>query len=75
MDLLFADGAFSPTASVFGYTKIASVAYVGVWFVDVITVWALFVGVADGFEVKTPSLQVVVVALVSEEFSVTQWAA
>ena len=59
----------------FGCTTIASVAYVEVWFVHVITVWALFVGVADGFEAKTPSLQVVAVALVSEEFSVTQWAA
>ena len=38
------------------------------------TVWALFVGVADGFDAETPTLQVVIVALISEEFSMTQWA-
>ena len=38
------------------------------------TVWALFVGVADGFDEETPTLQVVIVALVSEEFLMTQFA-
>ena len=38
------------------------------------TVWALFVGVADGFDAETPTLQVVVVALISEEFAVTECA-
>ena len=38
------------------------------------TVWALFVGVADGFDAETPTLQVVIVALISEEFSMTQLA-
>ena len=47
----------------------------GIWFVDMATVWALFVGVADGLDVKGPSLQVVVVALVSKECSATQGAA
>ena len=39
------------------------------------TVWTLFVGVADRLDVEASSLQVVVVALVSKEFSVTQGAA
>ena len=33
---------------------------------------ALFVGVADGFDVETSPLQVIVVALISKEFPVTQ---
>ena len=37
-------------------------------------VWALFVGVTDGFGAETPAVQVVIVALISEEFSMTQWA-
>jgi len=36
------------------------------------TVWTLFVSVAYGLDVQASSLQMVVVALVSEEFSVTQ---
>ena len=39
------------------------------------TVWTLFAGVADGLDVEALSLQVVVVALVSKECSVTQGAA
>ena len=39
------------------------------------TVWTFFLGVADGLDVEAPSLQVVVVALVSKEFLVTQVAA
>ena len=38
------------------------------------TVWALFVGAADGFHAETPTLQLVIVALISEEFSMTQLA-
>ena len=38
------------------------------------TVRALFVGVADGFDVERPTLQMVIVALISEEFSMTQLA-
>ena len=37
-------------------------------------VWALFVGVADGLGAETPTVQVVIVAPFSEEFSMTQWA-
>ena len=37
-------------------------------------VWALFVGVADGFGAETPAVQVVIVAPISEEVSTTQWA-
>ena len=44
----------------------------GVRFVDATTIWTLFVRVADGFDVETPSLQVVVVTLHAEELSVTQ---
>ena len=38
------------------------------------TVRALFVGVADGFDAEPPTLQVVIVVLISEEFSMTQLA-
>ena len=37
-------------------------------------VWALFVGVADGFGAETLAVQVVIVASISEEVSTTQWA-
>ena len=37
-------------------------------------VWALFVGVADGFGAETLAVQVVIVAPISEEVSMTQWA-
>ena len=43
-----------------------------VWFVDATTVWTLFVRVADGVDVKTSPLQVVIVTLHAEELSVTQ---
>ena len=66
--------AFSPPTPVLGYTTIASATYLGVWFVDVTAVRALFVRVTDGFDAEAPSLQVVVVALISEEFSVVQSA-
>ena len=39
------------------------------------TVWTLFVGVADGLDVESPLLQVVVVAFDPEECSVTQLGA
>ena len=45
--------------------------YLGIWFVDVTAVRAFLVEVADGFDARTPTLHVVVLALVSEEFSVT----
>ena len=63
VDYLFADGAFSPTAPLFGHTTIPPVTYLGVWFIDVTAVQALFVGVTDGFDMEAPSLQMVVVAL------------
>ena len=63
VDYLFADGAFSPTAPLFGHTTIPSVTYLGVWFIDVTAVQAVFVGVTDGFDLEAPSLQMVVVAL------------
>ena len=72
MDFLFADVTFSPSAQVVR-DAISTASYLGVWFVDVTTVWALFVGIEDGFDVEASSLQVIVVALVSKEFSVTQW--
>ena len=72
MDFLFADVTFSLSAQVVR-DAISTASYLGVWFVDVTTVWALFVGIADGFDVEAPSLQVIVVALVSKDFSVTQW--
>ena len=40
--------------------------------VDVTAVRELFVRVTDGFDVEAPTLQVVIVTLVPEEFSVTQ---
>ena len=69
MDFLFADVTFPSSAQVVR-DAISTASYLGVWFVDVTTVWALF---ADGFDEEAPSLQVIVVALVSKEFSVTQW--
>ena len=70
VDLLSADAAFSPTALVIGNTMI-STCYLGIEFLDVATVWALFVGVADGLDVEGPSLEVIVVAFSAEERSVT----
>ena len=54
------------------YRAIACVTYIFVKFVDVATVWALFVRVADGFDVQTASLQVIIVASVSKEFAMTE---
>jgi len=59
-DLLFADVAFSPSAHVIGSATIASTSYIFVKFVDVTTVWVLFVIVADGFDVQTASLQLII---------------
>jgi len=73
-DFLFADVAFAPSALVIGGTTVTSSPCPVFWFVDVATVWALFVSVADGWNVQAPPLQVVVVALGSEEFSATQSA-
>ena len=70
MDLLFADVTLSVATLVFK-TVISTRYRSGVWFVDVVAVWTLFVGVTDGLDVETSSLQVVVVALISEEFPVT----
>jgi len=71
---LFADLAFTPSARVIGDTMVTSSSSPVFWFVDVATVWTLFVSVADGWNVQAPSLQVVVVALGSKEFSVAQSA-
>jgi len=73
-DFLFADVAFAPSALVIGGTTVTSSPVSIFWFVDVAIVRTLFVSVADGWNVQAPPLQVVVVALVSEEFSVTQSA-
>jgi len=73
-DFLFADVAFTPSAYVIGGETVTSSPVPVLWFVDVATVWTLFVSVADGWNVEAPPLQVVVVALVSEEFSVAQSA-
>jgi len=59
---------------VIGDTMVTSSSSPVFWFVDVATVWAFFVSVADGWDVQAPPLQVVVVALGSEEFSVAQSA-
>ena len=69
MDFLSADAAFSPTALVIRGTMI-STGDLGIEFVDMATVWTLFVGVADGLDVEGPSLEVVVVAFGAEERSV-----
>ena len=73
MDLIFANGALSPTALVIRGTMISTRYYFGIRFIDVFAVGTLFVGVADGFETETATLEVVVVTLVPEEFAVTQW--
>jgi len=73
-DFLLADVAFVPSALVIGGETVTSPPVPIFWFVDVATVRTLFVSVADGWNVETPPLQVVVVALVSEEFSVAQSA-
>ena len=70
VDLLSADVAFSPSAQVVG-DAISTVMHLGVWFIDVTVVRALFVLVAGGSDAEAPSLQVVIVTLVSEEFLVT----
>ena len=70
VDLLSADVAFSPSAQVVG-DAISTVMHLGVWFIDVTAVRALFVLVAGGSDAEAPSLQVVIVTLVSEEFLVT----
>jgi len=69
-DFLFADVAFAPSALVIGGETVTSSPVPIFWFVDVATVRTLFVSVADGGDVQAPPLQVVVVALGSEEFSV-----
>jgi len=73
-DVFFADETFAPSAHVIGDTTGTSSTVPILRFADVATVWTLFVSVADGWDVEAPSLQVVVVALVSEEFSVAQSA-
>jgi len=73
-DFFFADVTFTPSAYMIGGKTVTSSPVPIFWFVDVATVWTLFVSVADGWDVEAPSLQVVVVALVSEEFSVAQSA-
>jgi len=73
-DFLFADETFTPSAHVIGGTTVASSPVPILRFVDVPTVWNLFVSVAYGWDVEAPTLEVVVVALVSEEFSVAQSA-
>ena len=55
-----------------GSTMIAVATYVFVKFVDVTTVWTLFVRVADGFDLQASSLQVIIVASVSKEFAMTE---
>jgi len=72
MDLFFADAAFAPSALVTGGTTSSPV--LAFTLVDVATVRTLFVSVADGGDAETPPLQVVVVASVTEELSVTQSA-
>ena len=55
-------------------TTVSATTYFVVQFVHVTTVRAFLEGVTDGFDVETLTLQVVVVALVSEKFAVTQVA-
>jgi len=71
-DVLFADVAFSKPAHVLGYTTVASMVYFFLCFIDVATVRTLFQRVADGFDVLSLSLQVVIVALVSKELAMTE---
>ena len=52
-------------------TAISTSSYSGIYFVDVTAVGTLFVRIDDGFDVKAPTLQVVIVTLVSKEFPVT----
>ena len=69
VDVFSADVTFSPSALVS-----RGMTYLGVRFVDVTTVRALFVGVTDGFDVERPTLQMVIVALIPKEFPMTQSA-
>ena len=73
-DFLLADVAFAPSALVIGGTTVTSSSSPVFSFVDVATVRTFFVSVADGGDVQAPPLQVVVVALGTEEFSVAQSA-
>ena len=73
-DLLFANVAFSPSTRVLRSTMITVATYVFVKFIDVTAVWALFVRVADGFDLQASSLQVIIVTSVSKEFSMTEGA-
>ena len=74
MDLFFADAAFAPFALVIDGRTATSSSCPAFTFVDVATLLTLFVSVADGGDAETPPLQVVVVASVTEELSVTQSA-
>ena len=69
--ILFADVTFSPSALVSGDTTVTARTYFVIQFVHVTTVGAFLEEVTDGFEAETPTLQVVVVALVSEKFAET----
>jgi len=73
-DWFFADVAFTPSALVIASTVVPSSYSPAFGFVDVTTVQTLFVSVADGGGGRAPPLRVVVVAMVSEEFSVAQLA-
>jgi len=70
MDLFFTDAAFAPSALVTTGTNSSLV--LGVKLVNVTTLLTLFVSVADGGDAETLPLQVVVVASVTEELSVTR---
>ena len=72
--ILFADATFSPSALVSRGTTVTATTYFVVQVVHVTTVGAFLEGVTDGFDAWTPTLQVVVVALVSEKFAVTKGA-
>jgi len=50
-DFFFADVAFAPSAYVIWGETVTSSPVPILWFVDVATVWKLFVSVADGWDV------------------------
>jgi len=72
IDLFFTDAAFAPSALVTAGTPYSLV--LAFKLVDVTTLITLFVSVAYGWDVRATLLQVVVVALLTEELSVTRLA-
>ena len=72
VDLLFTDTSIFPSTFVSRGIAITSLAILGILFMNVTTVWTLFVGVTYGLDVATSMHEMASVAV--NKFSVTQLA-